>query len=124
MFGDLAVFQPVDVDLSPPYLLPGWRNAIELPGVRGAGLSPFDDLITVGYQVLDRRMNVRERRHDHLAQRLDPITARGQSGVGQMMDEIRGHQFIDDPMVRVVLEFLDEPADELQVFLPDVSRLG
>ena len=122
MFGDLAVFQPVDVDLSPLYLLPGWRDAIELPGVHGAGLSPFNHPISVRYQVLDRGVSGREPGHDHLAQCFDSITARGQSGVRQMVDEIRGHQFIDNPLVGLVLKFLDESADDLQVVLPDIIR--
>ena len=67
-------------------------------------------------------MNIRKTRHDDLAQYFDPFAARGQPGVGQMVNEIRAHEFIHDSVVRVVLEFLDEPADHFQIRLTSGFR--
>src|SRR5689334_386114 len=79
---------------------------------------PVGDQVAIGEKERDLDVNVMDLAGDELAHGPHPGTPRRQSLVGQVVNEVLTHQLIHDPVVRVVLELVLEPAYHLRVVHP------
>jgi hypothetical protein len=113
---NLAAGETKDADRRKLHRLAGGGNPHQLSSVCAATHDPHCDSISLGNQVLNNIVVVREGAAKHGDQLFDAFTIRRCSGGGTMVEEIGGEHLVDYGHIPLVDQLLDEAAHLSFVF--------
>src|SRR5215467_5857416 len=114
---NFTVLEPVHVDLRPGDLPPGGGDTIELTSMSCGNRISLHDPVSLGHKIMNGNMDIWECFCHRLTQNFEALAALWKPWILKMMDEGRREQFVNYGMIRLVLEFLNEPTDYCLILL-------
>jgi len=101
--GDFALLDPEEIGAIPSCLLTASWDSLELTGLRPLHRIPDGDLISLGYHIRDRHVQIRERRNEPAHALFDRWTTDALA----IDDNLGKKQFVHDPQVPSIEALLD-----------------
>ena len=110
---DLAVRDSLELDAAEDHLLLSGGSTQQVPFVSAAGDPAERDLVPFGHNVLNRTLEIREGRAEHLSKLFDPVASANVLRVTQIVeDAILAVQLIDGGQVPLRPELVHGTAGE------------